>query len=232
MDNSPLARLPPELRDAIYELVLTQEKPISLIVQSLLGGRTQRLQAQLDDCHGLAITMVCNAARHETSQLVFCCNTFTMTSRGTEHFYKAPGGLQRVRQRVTEELTDVVAAIGSKNAAVMKRIEISVGEIYHLDCLEAILRELRGIAPQYLPGVKVVAIGELRMSLGQARRRTLCSNKVPIDIDTPRLSLSSVLALFEQEMANTRSGGDRRLIIGIEPPLCVLRALAARFENA
>ncbi|KAK3072618.1 hypothetical protein LTR53_006482 [Teratosphaeriaceae sp. CCFEE 6253] len=75
MENSVFGRLPAELRDAVYELVIRQPGPVTL-----------RHDAQLrkfvpgDDATAMpnmfAITRVCRAFRAECSALVYSCNQF------------------------------------------------------------------------------------------------------------------------------------------------------------
>ncbi|KAK5746003.1 hypothetical protein LTR17_001133 [Elasticomyces elasticus] len=227
MDNSPLARLPRELRDVIYEMVSRQEKPISFNYQSRSGGGSRYLHAHLDHCHALAITTTCKAVHAETSQLVFSCNVFQMRSTA----YKERSQIRNVRQGVFEELTKMVALIGLKNAAVMKGVEIWVGHAYWPSSVEDVMREYRYIASRYLPGLKVMAIVELPIWLPG---RDYCELRPPwirVDIETPGVSFRAALAQLEREVAGAMSEGDERFAFSIEHAVKTLQGLAARFKN-
>ncbi|KAK5696538.1 hypothetical protein LTR97_007841 [Elasticomyces elasticus] len=224
MDNSPLARLPRELRDVIYEMVSRQEKPISFKYQSHSGERSRYLHAHLDHCHALAITTTCKAAHAETFQLVFSCNIFQM--KGTAD--KKRDDTCGVRQGVFEELTKVVALIGLKNAAVMEGIEIWVGHVYWPSAVEAIMREYRYIASRYLPGLKVMAIVELPIWVPGRSYGKVRPPWIRVDIETPGVSFRAALAPLDRELASAISEGDERFAFAIEHAVEPLQRLAAR----
>ncbi|KAI6910064.1 hypothetical protein KC318_g3280 [Hortaea werneckii] len=78
MDASPLAKLPPELRNNIYEEVLVQKdtvkltfKPAKEHVKSRVLLRETGSQRQL-----LALTFTCKLLRRETHDLFFAINSF------------------------------------------------------------------------------------------------------------------------------------------------------------
>ncbi|KAK5713800.1 hypothetical protein LTR17_017484 [Elasticomyces elasticus] len=227
MDNSPLARLPRELRDVIYEMVLRQEKPISFNYQSRSGEKSRYLHAHLDDCHALAITKTCKAVHAETSQLVFSCNILQMKSTA----YEKRDEILHVRQGVFEELTKMVALIGFKNAAVMKGIEIWVGHVYWPSSVEAIMREYRYIASRYLPGLKVMAIVELPIWVPGRSYGGMRPPWIRVDIETPGVSFRAALAQLGRELAGAISEADERFAFAVEHAVKPLKGLAARFEN-
>lgn len=66
MDDSPLSRLPAELRNRIYELALLQDDSITI---SLNGKRRWRPPAHLSTC---------NQIRAEASSIYYAGNTFTV----------------------------------------------------------------------------------------------------------------------------------------------------------
>lgn len=76
MDASALARLPPELMNFIYELVLHQRKPIELFTRVCRGG----LERNQQELHLLAVTETCKQMRRESLSIFYGTNTFTMTS--------------------------------------------------------------------------------------------------------------------------------------------------------
>lgn len=78
MDASPLAKLPPELRNTIYHEVLLQEDTIKLTFKPAKGNVKSRIllretgsQRQL-----LALTFTCKLLRRETHDLFFAINSF------------------------------------------------------------------------------------------------------------------------------------------------------------
>ncbi|KAK5133317.1 hypothetical protein LTR08_007842 [Meristemomyces frigidus] len=75
MDNSPLARLAPELKNAIYELALYDANEIPLCAEkgSLASPSKQGSTAS-------ALTMTCKEIRAETTAMFYAVNTFTLYS--------------------------------------------------------------------------------------------------------------------------------------------------------
>lgn len=74
MNNSPLNRLAAELRNQIYELVLTAPGPISCRFQ----GKDQAWVCDLKYKYGnlLAITQTCKEIHNECHEMVYALNTF------------------------------------------------------------------------------------------------------------------------------------------------------------
>lgn len=77
MDNSPLARLPRELRDQIYELVLSSNR--TLIAD--LSRRTRYPYGPLMHVYG-QLMRVCRQLRAEALPIFYSCNRFWFESGG------------------------------------------------------------------------------------------------------------------------------------------------------
>ena len=77
MDNSPLCSLPPELRNYIYELALTQPSPIQVITISYPTESPLHLKADIP--HARALSQTCKQLRQETHQLLYAYNAFVIT---------------------------------------------------------------------------------------------------------------------------------------------------------
>ncbi len=76
MANSPLWRLPAEIRLEIYELVLTQPEAITICdggSKSELGRATQAILSRAQ-----AIANTCRQIREECGNMLFACNDFTI----------------------------------------------------------------------------------------------------------------------------------------------------------
>ncbi|KAK5696584.1 hypothetical protein LTR97_007887 [Elasticomyces elasticus] len=115
MENSPLSKIPPELRNQIYELVLTYPDSIKCIVEeSRLGGSGTTCKAYFRLRHPLGMIETCKAIHNESSQLVSSCNTIEIC-RG-----------YAVGSRFLNDLhlyvSAVSSAIGRKNARLVKAV--------------------------------------------------------------------------------------------------------------
>ena len=78
MDASPLAKLPPELRNNIYEEVLLQEDAIKLTFKP---AEDENVKSRVVLCtrrqnEFLALTLTCKPLRRETHDLFFALNSF------------------------------------------------------------------------------------------------------------------------------------------------------------
>lgn len=67
MDNSPLMRLPPELRNRIYDLVVIESQPITISIRKRRFGTPMRPPALLHNCRQL---------RAEASPVYYSSNIF------------------------------------------------------------------------------------------------------------------------------------------------------------
>jgi len=76
MDESPLGRLPPELRLAIYEHALAQDDEIELKLKYYRGKPA--LRAGNTKVHSLALTATCKQIRQESKDLFYDLNSFEL----------------------------------------------------------------------------------------------------------------------------------------------------------
>lgn len=72
MENSPLGRLSSELRNEIYELALTADKPLTICTKLSLPSGTPRAPTGSQP----ALTRVCRQVRKETLTMFYHTNTF------------------------------------------------------------------------------------------------------------------------------------------------------------
>ncbi|PPJ51490.1 hypothetical protein CBER1_07970 [Cercospora berteroae] len=72
MENSPLGRLSSELRNEIYELALTADKPLTICSKLSLPSGTRRAPIGTQP----ALTKVCRQIRKETLTMFYHTNTF------------------------------------------------------------------------------------------------------------------------------------------------------------
>lgn len=103
MDDSPLARLPPELRNSIYELCFTQETIIHVshhVRDSKLSLRASLLRRYFFPdsassgisslttiplpAHAFALAQTCTRVQEEGAKLFYSCNKFQIPLRGAE----------------------------------------------------------------------------------------------------------------------------------------------------
>lgn len=83
MDASPLAKLPPELRNTIYHEVLLQEDTIKLSFQPARNNNKSRVVLSTRRQNEfLALTLTCKPLRRETHDLFFAINSFEIEADG------------------------------------------------------------------------------------------------------------------------------------------------------
>jgi hypothetical protein len=73
MDHSPLMRLPPELRNRIYEEVLQMSGEVNMIL-------TSKVVKEPDQSIPLSLTTTCLQLRAETSRMFYALNTFVLAT--------------------------------------------------------------------------------------------------------------------------------------------------------
>ncbi|KAK4900053.1 hypothetical protein LTR27_002816 [Elasticomyces elasticus] len=115
MENSPPSKIPPELRNQIYKLVLTYPDSIKCVVpMSKSGGSGTTCKGYFSVRNPLAMTETCKAMHDESSQLVFSCNTIEICRTD------AVGS--RFLNDVHLDISAVSSAIGRKNAGLVKAV--------------------------------------------------------------------------------------------------------------
>ncbi|TKA28148.1 hypothetical protein B0A50_04119 [Salinomyces thailandicus] len=83
MDNSPLNRLPPEIRNRIYGLALAERGP----VVSEYGRRIESRSVVVEPAppkHRLALTKTCKEVRRDSIKMYFAVNTFYIIIKDDE----------------------------------------------------------------------------------------------------------------------------------------------------
>ncbi|KAK5116336.1 hypothetical protein LTR85_009308 [Meristemomyces frigidus] len=138
MDESPLARLPPELRNRIYELALTRELPIDVSVNNnykLPSGPYQASarsgpptlwvkEAVMDGYLGL--TKTCRSIRAETLKLFYAMNSFVFEASADHHTLSALDYFRR--------------AIGEQSAAALPLVIIKAVPFNMRDTFETMMQ--------------------------------------------------------------------------------------------
>lgn len=115
MDNSPLQRLPPELRDRIYEFVTTQDEQISIIVRT--GKPVTR---GLD----LRFMTVCKQMRDEANAIFYNANAFTIVTKYLETEGETSNPLAR---KSFSGIQSWLAAIGPDGTKSLSRVCLDLG---------------------------------------------------------------------------------------------------------
>ncbi|KAK3641192.1 hypothetical protein LTR56_011432 [Elasticomyces elasticus] len=191
MDSSPLARLPAELRQTIYELVLTMAWPTIFFEQTKLrrkiryGLRTRQFEkiphhydpwgklATRGYRNNIAIIRTCKQVHREAAHAVFSCNEFRLTLRTSS----VP---EEIRYSDLNKVAKILMArfLATIRGNSPKAIEIAYDKPFllkhlnfdsdwddHWSDLRALLLELRPLAAR-LPG---------------------CDLRVNLTMDTPKL---------------------------------------------
>jgi len=113
MDNSPLAKLPAELRNYIYELALTCDTPCRV--------RSVGLNPQLlspEQRQPLGLTATCKAIRAEPTKLFYANNSFVFTNGDSDCAFH--------RDQV-QWFQIFAGKVGKANASVLQSVTIDVG---------------------------------------------------------------------------------------------------------
>ncbi|KAK5124311.1 hypothetical protein LTR85_002014 [Meristemomyces frigidus] len=108
MDNSPLARLPPELRNDIYELALTHDRPYIIPTE-------QRRRSGLS---GRGLMRTCRTVRAETTLLFYASNDFVFKC---DSYYS----LGPKSHKCVKEFQAFAGTIGEANAAALRSVSFS-----------------------------------------------------------------------------------------------------------
>ncbi|KAK4550180.1 hypothetical protein LTR36_003147 [Oleoguttula mirabilis] len=141
MENSPLARLPPELRNRIYELALKSDRPFTLVFKHMLG---QEPSAQQRHPTGLART--CKALRKEATQLFYAINAFEIQTD------ESPDYISTTCCYLVRNVRAFVDMIGASNACALRSITLGPPCVIHY-CdwyaehrwlLQRVLEEMQG----------------------------------------------------------------------------------------
>ena len=109
MDRSPLAKLPPELRNRIYDFTLTCDSPIKILCTT--NPETRRLRAYSPIAarnHPLALTETCKQLHEECTQLFYAVNIFVFPASREENSLRF--------------LDCFITTIGQKNALVLRSV--------------------------------------------------------------------------------------------------------------
>ncbi|KAF2765370.1 hypothetical protein EJ03DRAFT_354950 [Teratosphaeria nubilosa] len=135
MDASPLQKLPAELRNDIYELVLTQNRPINLSV----GKKKDECLAKLDynnrriSPNFLAITTTCRTIRADTRQMFYFVNDFVVGRQGMDKIPADAAMPNKIRAFTNNHMARInrfLCTIGTENAtsigSITFRLDIGI----------------------------------------------------------------------------------------------------------
>ncbi|KAK0861795.1 hypothetical protein LTS02_007553 [Friedmanniomyces endolithicus] len=127
MNNSPLAKLAPELRNRIYELALYVPGPGGIRVFITKRG------ARVNNAP-LALTKVCREIRADTVKMFYAVNVFTVYTKifddmeedeGSDGAMDAAG----VAEMPIDRAVNWFAKFGKTNAGMAKRVVINLGTL-------------------------------------------------------------------------------------------------------
>lgn len=111
MDDSPLARLPQELRNYVYELAVTSDKPIRVSTEIL-----PRWQAP-------GLLQCCHQSRNEASGIYFGGNTFSVNANA----------VLNTRERMHYLLETWLLALGPTTRSLVRHIRLDDEHCTHQD---------------------------------------------------------------------------------------------------
>ena len=149
MDSSSLGKLPAELRNRIYEMVLTQSEPIQL--RTVWGCRFRPRYMQQPQL--VSLFSVCRQTQQECASLFYSQNGF-MVPQTTMNGYK-------------HSLKSFIAAIGPRNADSLRKVTVQMNAIHQHEVFQPTGR-VEKILSQQLHSLE-------EMSLAHPRLRVLCA---------------------------------------------------------
>jgi len=212
MNHSPLARLPPELRNNVYELALQQSNAVTVCLTKSTMNHASRL-ANIDNT--ISLLQTCTQIRTEATQLFFSVNCFTVAldadivrrhgwARGT------PGRTadllaplrafeDAIGEKYTSLLSSVVLRLGSEGSALSVH---DFGPTKDRDLVAAVSLELRRWVDRS-PGRSVV------LAVRVGIRRACGPLEVEVGI---RFSKTQALG-FEQALYKVREAYGDRLVL-------------------
>ncbi|KAK5124197.1 hypothetical protein LTR85_001900 [Meristemomyces frigidus] len=118
MENSPFAKLAPELRNRIYELALTLPKRI-VIVRRSFSPSTFRQEPANARYQPLALAMTCRVINEECQQLFYAANAFELRAA--------------LHSNGTTTLGGFCETIGGRNSAALRSVTVDAHEVYLVD---------------------------------------------------------------------------------------------------
>lgn len=132
MDRSPLAKLPAELRNHVYELALRHPVPLKLYWDPILDEfhRLEAFRPRLP----LALTETCQQVRVECTQIFYAINTFIIDGdqpENTDGRWTRPiaGFIEPIVATGTEAFTSVMLRIGKLKPRDFRYINRAVKQL-------------------------------------------------------------------------------------------------------
>ncbi|KAH9811726.1 hypothetical protein Tdes44962_MAKER05874 [Teratosphaeria destructans] len=180
MDSSPFGRLSAELRNHIYELVLTSPRPIALVTvrnhsSTALSTELQRLRKRIGHTKRTGLTATCSTIRRESTRMFYAANSFELTIPIPQ--------IATGRQR----LEAFLSTIGWSNAAALRSIIVRIEDVKQEDTdrsfspfadLPALVDDLRELGARYPNCAIVVKADFMAGAHPEGAWRT-----VPLEID-------------------------------------------------
>ncbi|KAK1825160.1 hypothetical protein LTR12_000449 [Friedmanniomyces endolithicus] len=118
MESSPLLKLPPELRNYIYELTFTNP-PIEL-TWTTHDGSVPRPEPHSNRRLGLALTATCKQVKQECGRMLYADNDFVISCRlGKSGYSKYDTGYADIVRRF-------IATVGFGNALAVRTLTLTL----------------------------------------------------------------------------------------------------------
>jgi hypothetical protein len=147
MEESPLYKLPGELRNRIYELALFQPGGITVFVSAL----RPHLFKPTDTSNILALTEICKDIRHESSPIVYETNKFSLISKYLGEQYS--GDIRTARNTQWETgLCVWLHQLGKRNVNALSHVEIDIGTSFlynYVPSSESIWRSVASVLDHF-----------------------------------------------------------------------------------
>lgn len=121
MENSPLVKLPPEIREYVYELIL---QDASYLTINLSSGRPRLLQSRGLRHHPLALAQTCALLRHEAHPVFFRTNTFALETDHITTYHPGYG----LRTSWFATLQHWLNLIGKENRRQLRSVDFDLAQ--------------------------------------------------------------------------------------------------------
>lgn len=124
MAYSLFARLPPELRNAVYEVVLIQPKPIALLIRNINGVRGAQ-QRDKTGTSSIGLLFTCRLIHTESLPVFYGSNTFELLAN------------QETAPQALRNFVDNTTVLS--NLRLLKQLQVNIGTLFtnqRSDCTE------------------------------------------------------------------------------------------------
>ncbi|KAF2483058.1 hypothetical protein BDY17DRAFT_323822 [Neohortaea acidophila] len=125
LQHSPLAKLPPELRNLIFEYAVTQLAPIFVEDKDYHNPDRRISLRATPRCRPTALTQTCKQIRDEAEPLLYACNDFVIRLPRLPTSNDQPPGA-RAAKRLKHTMLNFVYSLHPANSPFLRYLRIEL----------------------------------------------------------------------------------------------------------